>query len=77
MPKPQLKIDSPPEVKLAALKTALTKFGGSSAYIICRDANDKLLSVSMCAEGEEAEALERWIKQRERKEARDAERSKP
>jgi len=60
--KRELGIDGPPEEKLAALKAAAKHFNSDLTRIICRDKNDKLLSVSVYAEDEYAEALLRFLK---------------
>lgn len=61
--KPELGIDTPPEQKLEALEKCAKHFGAGSASLICRDKEGKLLSVSIYAEGRDAESLERWLKQ--------------
>jgi hypothetical protein len=60
-----LEIDSPPEEKLAALKSAAKTFNSDFSQIICRDENDKLLSVSVYAKGEYAAALLRFLGSKE------------
>jgi hypothetical protein len=62
-----LTIDTPPEEKLEALKRAAKHFNAGMCSIICRDKNDKLLSVSIYAEGDDAAALEKWLKRREKR----------
>jgi hypothetical protein len=62
MKKRELSIDSPPQEKLAALKAAAKHFNSDLTQIICSDKNDKLLSVSVYAEDEYAEALLRFLK---------------
>jgi hypothetical protein len=57
---------------MAALWSAAKRFGAGSTYLICRDRNDKVLSVSIYTENEEAEALARWIEAFEQNEAAQA-----
>jgi hypothetical protein len=66
MPSPKtLEIDSPPEEKLAALKSAAKIFNSDLSQIICRDENDQLLSVSVYAKGEYAAALLRFLESKQ------------
>lgn len=62
----ELTLDSPPEDKLDALKRVAEKLNSDLTHLICRDAAQKLLSVSVHATGEDAVALERWLKRRKR-----------
>ena len=52
---------------LGRLQTVAKHFNAGFASLVCRDAKDQLLSVSIYAEGEDAAALERWLKRREKK----------
>jgi hypothetical protein len=58
------------EQKLSAFKAAAKKLADYTnaglVSLICRDADEKLLSVAVYVEGQEAAALERWLKRRER-----------
>jgi hypothetical protein len=60
--KRELGIDSLPEEKLATLKAAAKYFNAGLTQVICSDKDDKLLSVSVYAEDEYAEALLRFLK---------------
>jgi hypothetical protein len=65
--KPNLEIDSPPEMKLEALRVVAEISNSDLASIVCRDDEGKLLSVSVHARGESAAALERWLKRQEKR----------